>query len=855
MPLTLDAETQSKLAALKVQPELTLCEVLAVHWPAPDGTKYYAGTKLDELPNFKGILKYIPDGVDARLPGRSFPNAELAADVSDERINLTFWDADGEITRLFRTHGEGVKVELIYFFPQIDWFVPHWFGHFQPPGEVDLVEFSTSAASGFRSAGLPLPHRIYQLPCQNQYGPSVPLLTQEEIDESGCPVNKHIGGPIGNIDPATGQVYAKCAKTIPDCQKIVGDTKSYTGIITTVAAVAIQTHGQTTFASSKGNETTLKQPIRVLYGGPRVVRALDLLAYRQEHNTAHADQGFLAAQFSIGEGPLFSISNCSINQAIVGAAHLNTRLGTNRQSPTSYAPDISNFNYLANFFGRIGPLNPGGYNASNITGQCTAQGLANIRVYTSETEYTEIYTDLRGWCLLNLYHKWRYGHGIDIRRFVIGDWIYIAESDAANITFTDPLGNTWTGQRNKFSADLQGRSAQEQLTDICKFGRYTMPFQYLGKIRILPLEKESLENAPVFTDEGPEQNILRNADDDPEKPNMPRIYYSKQSDAELANELLTTFEDSQNGNIERPQTFTDERQQLKAGRAAGESSLRIVRKQYSALGITQQANLVRVGWLLYYLGEFDTGGTKNNCRYRMYTTFQAGFALYQSQVIKLESEIVRRTSPSEDRPQGFTYFRVIKKTRLPDLSYEVIVQAYPEDYYAGLDVVVPPAAEEYEAEDEDNTLTGHAEAVEDLACSGGMKVTGLGPLGTLRYNDVTVAATGFYEIGIYYKSNAPLTGFISLDNGAAQPIDFPSSGGQVGAVVIIRRLTELVNHTIAFLNPTSALPDMDKITLARTTIDDPDGPGDGSDNPTCSARLGAIEYSRGQLLIPVLPCN
>ena len=155
--------------------------------------------------------------------------------------------------------------------------MPHWLGHLQPPGEVDLVEFPTSAASGFRLAGLPLPHRIYQQSCQNQYGPAVPLLTQEEIDESGCPVNRHIGGPIGNIDPATGQVYAKCKKTEADCIKIVGDARSYTGFITTVAAVAIQTHGQTTYAASKGNETTLKQPIRVLYGGPRVVRALDLL--------------------------------------------------------------------------------------------------------------------------------------------------------------------------------------------------------------------------------------------------------------------------------------------------------------------------------------------------------------------------------------------------------------------------------------------------------------------------------------------------------------------------------------------------------------------------------------------------
>lgn len=850
MPLTLDPEIQNKLAALKLQSELTIGEVLAVHWPAPDGTTYYGGTKLDELPNFKNIRNHIP-GVELRLPGLSFPNAVLAADVSDETINLSFWDADGEISRLFRTHGEGVKVELMYFFPQLDWLITHWFGHLQPPGEVDLVEFSTSAALGFRSAGLPLPHRIYQQPCQNQYPPSVPLLTQEEINESGCPVNRQIGGTIGNLDPATGQVYAMCAHDVTDCQKIVGDKLSYTGFITTVSAVAIQTHGQTHFASSKGNETTLKQPIRVLYGGPRVVRALDLLAYRQEHNPAHADQGFLAAQFAIGEGPLKSISNCSINQAIVGAAHLNTRLGTARQSPTAYAPDISNFSLTATFFGRVGPLNPGSYNASNITGQCTVEGLANIRVYTTPQSYTESYTDLRSWCLLDLYRKWRYGHGIDIRRFVLEDWIYLAELDAANVTFTDPLGKQWTGQRNKFSADLQGRSAQEQITDICKFGRYTMPFQYMGKIRILPFQKEPLENVPVFTDEGPEQNILRTPDDDPDKPNMPRIYYSKKSDAELANELLITFEDSQNGNIERPQTFVDERQQLKAGRAAGESSLRIVRKLYSALGITQQANLVRVGWLLYHLGEFDTGGTKNNCGYRFYTTFQAGFPLYQSQVVKLDAALVRRTSPSPERPQGFTYFRVIKKTRVSDLSYEVIVQAYPEDYYDEIEVVVPPASEEYEAESEANTLMGKAEVVEDLACSGGAKVTGLGGDGALRFNGVTVSSTGLHEISIVYKSPISRTGFISVNGGAAQPLEFPAAP-TIGIVTVRRHMTVLTSYTLTFLNPNAAMPDLDKIMLARVQI----GPGDPPEDPgvTCRAQLGDMEYVRGQLRIPVLPC-
>ncbi len=846
MPLTLDPQIEIKLAALKAQRELVLGEVVAVHWPAPDGTKYYGSSKLHTLPNFSNILNHIPD-VELRLPGRSFENVVLAADVSDEQINLNLWDADGEITRLFRTHGEGVKLELFYFLPQLHWFVSHWLGHLQPPNEADLIDFSARAASGFRSAGLPVGHRMFQAPCQNQYPPAVPLLTQAEIDQSGCPVNKHIGGAIGTIDPSTGQVWARCAKTEADCIKIVGDKLSHTGFNTTVVAVAIQTHGQTTFAASKGNETTLKQSLRLLYGGPRIVRALDLLAYRQEHNTAHPDQGFLAALFAIGEGPFRSITLFSINQALVGSQHFNVRLGLNRQSPTSYAPNVGNFSYTGCAFGRIGPLNPGGYNASNITAQCTVEGLANIRVYTTPTSYTETYSDLRSWCLLNLYTNWRYGHGMDIVRFVMQDWIDLAAWDAESSSFIDPIGNVWTAPRNKFSADLPGRSAQEQFTDICKFGRYTMPFQHFGSIRILPLRKEPLENVPVFTDEGPEQNILRTEATDA-KPNMPRIYWSRESDAVLPNELLITFEDSANGNIERPQTFADERQQLKAGRAYGDATLRIVRKLYSAVGLTVQAQVARVGWLLYHLGEFDTGGTKNNYRVRMFTTFQAGFGLYQSQVIKIDAALVRRSSPSPDRPQGFTYFRVIKKVRHPDLSYEVFCQAYPEDYYDALETAVPYTADGYEAEAEGNTLEGSATVVADPACSNGAKVTDIGnDDGALQFNGITVSSTRLYEIAIYYKSTAARSAYLSINGGASQLLQFPSSGGNVGSITFRKSLTAGIEYRLYFHNPFGPAPDLDVITLEVVYIDpwDPGG--------TCRVTHGDLVLTDDEISFRIIP--
>lgn len=856
MPLILDAFTLGKIAALQAQGDLAVAEVVAFHFPEPDGTKYYGSTKYDELPNFRDILKYVPN-IEPRLIGKKFEDVYLAADISDERVSFNLSDTDGEITRLFRTHGTGVKVEIFYYFPQIDWFVSHWFGYLQAPSEVGTASMPASAASGFRSANLPLPKRIIQLPCQNQFGGT--LRTQAEVNRCRCPYNRQlVGGTVGNLNPATGLPFISCGKSEGDCDARLGDHKSNTGFKTAVVAVAIQTHGQTTLATSKGNETNLKNPIRVIYGGPRVVRNLDLLAYRQEHNTAHPDQGFLAALFLVSES-LRSMTGCAINNAFVGAAHLNVRLGTERQPATAYAPDVSNFNFSAHFFGRIGPLNPGGYSASNITGQCTAEGVPNIRVYTTPELYTEKYTDLRGWCLLDLYTHWAYGHGIDINRFHIPDWIYLAERDAENVIFTDPNNKVWSAQRNKFSAELQGRSAQEQLGDICKFGRYTMPFQHLGLLRILPLEAEPLEDVPVFTDEGPQQNILRTGMRDAE-PNTPRLWVSWVSDDVLINELLFTFEDVTNGNLERPQTFFDENQQLKAGRAAGESSLRALRKTYSALGITNQSHLIRIAWLFYWFGEFDTGGTKNNFKVRMHVTFQSGFPLYQSQVIKIDAAKVRQTSPTPERPQGFTYFRVMSKKRMSDdLGYEVICQAYNQELYEGFEIVGGGTEENsYEAESPANTRTGDAEVVEDEVCSGGEKVIGVGNgTGSLRFNNIIVGASGFYDIYIHYKSAVACSAYVSINGGAAELILFGPTAGAVDFQLYERkRLGNTGPNNINFFHPTAAGPEFDRIVIVQTHIGpfDPVGTGDPG-GTVCRAQLGEITYVNGKLMIPVLPCE
>src|SRR6185295_2024691 len=135
----------------------------------------------------------------------------------------------------------------------------------------------------------------------------------------------------------------------------------------------------------------------------------------------HPDQGFLAAIFGGIVGRIRSMTACSIINMLVGAEHLNTRLGAARQAATAYAPDVSNFNSMAHFFGRVGPLNPGGYNSQNVYGQCTIDGADDVRVYTDDDTFTLEYTANPAWCFLDLYFKPFFGHGVDLSIMVMQD--------------------------------------------------------------------------------------------------------------------------------------------------------------------------------------------------------------------------------------------------------------------------------------------------------------------------------------------------------------------------------------------------------------------------------------------------
>lgn len=657
--MSFDPIDPTKLAALRAIRRPQVFELVAVYWPS--GTIYYCSTQLDELPQYSGSIGII----EARLPAYLFHEISHISDIGDDSVTLDFADLDQGISERFFTHGEGVKVEIFYYFPQVDLLVSQWWGHLRPPDTCDGERFVARAQSGFRSALMPLPRRMLDVRCSALWGGFLDTLAQSA--ENDCPYNRQItGGVTGNL--TGGLPFPTCSKDRGACIARLGDALSFLGFDTVVESIVNgQTKGPALLATSRGNETNLKRPLRVVYGH-RIVRDLDLLAYTPQLNTKHPDQGYVRCLFAGSEGTISQMLSCRVNGALIGFDHLNVRLGELRQVPTGFSPNVSNYSGTSHFFGVYGPVNAAQYGPSNLQGEAEVYGLNTVRVYTDATTYTKQYTTNRAWCLLDLLTNKRYGHGISFSRFVIEDWIDLAAWCDETVGYSDADGVHYTGTRSTFNAEINEGSAQQHITDICEAGRFGLPFRHEGKVRIVPLRKETIaDGMPVFTDAGQSRNIVLSG-------NKSSLSWSQKSDADIKNQWVVTFDDAAHNNVERPLTFEDQLAQLAAGRAGGDDSMRIVKDQRSLVGVTNVGEAIRAGNFLLDVGPFDSGGLRNNLTIK-FLTWDLGTALglRKYQLIKVRSTKITRF--------GFEYFRVMERTRKSDLTVEIMAQAYPQEYY------------------------------------------------------------------------------------------------------------------------------------------------------------------------------
>jgi uncharacterized protein YkwD len=120
----------------------------------------------------------------------------------------------------------------------------------------------------------------------------------------------------------------------------------------------------------------------------------------------------------------------------------------------------------------------------------------------------------------------------------------------------------------------------------------------------------------------------------------------------------------------------------------------------------------------------------------------------------------------------------------------------------------------YEAEAAVNTLSGEARAVECRRCSGGSRVTGIGPRGSLTVTGVTAERTGITRLAITYTGAVARIAEISVNGSIGTAVRFPASRGSSRPATIRVTVTlRAGDNTVAFGNPAGPAPDIDKLVL------------------------------------------
>lgn len=698
MPFEIEAVDQAKLDTLKrvFGGNVAFAELVAVRWGGETGTICYAMAGYDEMPEYKGLLQneeflaLTSKPIEARFADRVFQKVTLGSTVDDSMARFEFIDDDGEIARLCELHGEGVRVQILFYFPAVDWLRERWWGHLETPDPVGGIMTPVPASFGFRSAQSSCPSRTRGAGCPFLYGGE--LETAEQIAENPCKYDRQVGGTHGQLD-AGGNPYRTCGHTLPDCIARIGDRLEYGGGDTAADTLVVnETRGPNINATARGNETNLKSARRVVFGEVKV-NEMDCLASLVEPDTKHPDKGSARVLIDGFEGPVEAMWECQINSLFVGFQHLQVRFGTYRQPPTGFSPNVNNYSMSAHFYGVIqGDFR--GYLPGQFKGSARVGGLRDVREYSDPNTFALARSTSPDWCILRMLTDKVWGDGQDISRFVLQDWIDGHDWHAELAGFSDASGTHYASQRASFNAILEERTVQQQISDACLFAGLSLPFPFQGKSRIVPLRKEDLTDVPVFSDDpgllAGDSSVRPIRIKSDETTLRTRKVFSE-AKGELVNYLVLTFLDAAHGNVQRPITVQDDGAQRREGRAAGDYSRKIVKAEYSALGVTDFGQAVRAANRLLDLGEFDRGGLMNNREATFECDFLDTLDLHKYKVIRIVSPTLERYKLPNNAAKHFQYFRVQEMADVDDLFVSLRGVAYNEDYYEQMeDETVPP---------------------------------------------------------------------------------------------------------------------------------------------------------------------
>lgn len=349
-------------------------EYISVEWDPNDSgeTRYYSTSKYDQIPPFANIGLDI----EPRILGEPFKQFELYPDLRTDTIPIDFEDIDQTIKAKFQGFGSGLRIEFFQYYPQVDAHDSMWFGQLLAPQNYGRKKQQAIATNGFRSREQMLPRSLRPRECRHRaYTGFGGQLTAEALQTAGCKYDRHLGGTIGNYRTGTTP-YETCPGDETACAAR-GMTPYFGGYKPDASAVV--TDKQSGYlAVSKGNTSSLKQPIRFLFG-TKTVRANQLLFWRREMNAKEQGKGFAAGVWEVGEGPNRSIRNIKVGEKTIEQQHIATRLGFPAQPAlTQYAPDIGRYSNVALYFARKGWVDPLTENAQTMQSECVVEGFSEV---------------------------------------------------------------------------------------------------------------------------------------------------------------------------------------------------------------------------------------------------------------------------------------------------------------------------------------------------------------------------------------------------------------------------------------------------------------------------------------------
>lgn len=837
-----DSSERTKIAALRVRyhagETIEPYELLGIEWPSPDGTIYYSILQTDEVTNPAPTVSPI----ETRLIPDSRPDWFLPvvvdSSIGDEELDVEMWDADEVISQLMIDHGEGVKAVPYYWFPQEELLLPFWHGHlrFEDEAAVDTLKFKV--VQGFRSSDMTVPNRAHYQNCVAVFGGLFD--TDEEAAEYGpdCPFNLNRGGSIGTNDPATGLPWTFCTREDHAACTARGVNPLYHLSHRTIRSTVFnaQSHGPNLLTTSQGNETNLKDPVRVVLARRRI-HGMPVMAFSRQLNNNDPDHGWFYALYEAGEGIQASFEQARITVGGVTQnaipLHYNYRLGNRGQTNT--ATDLTSHGYSGTAFIRynFGWVDPSTINEGDASASVIAGGDTEVRTYTDVDTYTTGTTSNRAWHLLHILTNKRWGYGYDYERMDIDSFIAAADWCDDVVRFTDTFGTQWDHVRSDSYPELIGKKVQQQVEDLCMAGRLSRPFLFNGKIHIVPLkgfDVDGARDAPVFTDEGEDSRNIVWED------GKSTLTVSRKSDLDLINRVECTFDDAANDWLETPlRPVEDIDAQLRAGRVIGDRARKVNTKKFPLLGVTNLNQAVKMAWSILDLGPHDEGGLQNNLTVKFTTWFMDTLDLHQEKIIRVNSSRLEK--------YGFAYFRVKKMNRLSNLHVEIECQAFNNTYMEAFERPVGIGG----GGNNDHTMV--------VSGAGTTEMNG-------TWNRMGTSANGYpwYQKGIYVTEvvyNANLEDFQWRMNGltyvGAGAADYPweEVWSAVSGSLPVPTVTE-----------GSASPDPDPQVADQCDVDHPCPPGMTCVNgvcvanpPACRPTIGDVTVAGGIMRVPIVPCN